>query len=68
MKITRKIDTTNATYTLEDINNTQFVFLLNAVRHYTQYTHQCIPDKDSNIGSLLDKLEKMYESSITIIN
>ncbi len=68
MKITRKIETADATYTLEDISDKQFSFLLSAVNHYAHYTHHCIPDKDSPIGELVDKLEKMKESSLTVIN
>ena len=68
MKITRQIDTQTARYTLEDINDSQFSFLLASVNHYTMYTHHCIPDKDSPFGELLEKLKKMKSSSVTIIN
>lgn len=68
MKVTRKIDTINATYSIDDLNSKQFSFLLNAVNHYAVYTHHCIPDKESPIGDLINKLEKMNESSITVIS
>lgn len=70
MKVTRKIDITNATYSLDEINSTQFDFLFSAVNYYVRYTHHGIPEKDSksDIGELFNKLEKMKESSITIIN
>lgn len=68
MKIIRKIDTTNAIYSLDEINSAQFDFLLSSVRHYAVYTLHGMPNKDSDIGELIDKLEKMKESSITIIN
>lgn len=67
MKITRKIETTKAEYTIENINDEQFHFLLGSVNHYAMYTHRCIPDKESPIGQLVDKLEKMKQSSVTII-
>lgn len=67
MKITRKIDTTNASYSFDDLNEQQFSFLLASINHYAMYTHHCIPDKSSPIGEMVDKLEKMKESSITII-
>ncbi len=68
MKITRKIETTNAKYTLEELSDHQFRFLISAVNYYTQYTHHCIPDKDTPIGELVAKLDKMKESSVTIIS
>lgn len=68
MKITRKIETTNAKYSLEDITEEQFNFLLTSLNHYGHYTNRCIPDKDTPIGELIQKLEKMKESSITVIN
>lgn len=68
MKITRKIETANAQYNLEEINEEQFTFLLASVNHYSFYTHHCIPDKIYPIGELVNKLERMKESSITIIN
>ena len=67
MKITRKIDTTRAEYTLENINDEQFTFLLHSLTHYARYTHMCIPSQESVIGELISKVEKMKESSITII-
>jgi hypothetical protein len=68
MKITRKIDTTNAKYSIDDLNEEQFCFLLGSLSHYAMYTHHCVPDKTSPIGDLIDKLVKMKESSVTIIN
>lgn len=67
MKITRKIETTNADYSLDNLNEEQFTFLLKSIHHYAIYTHHCIPDKSSPIGELVDKLEKMKEGSITVI-
>lgn len=67
MKITREIETTKAEYTIENLTDEQFNFLLKSVNHYAHYTHHCIPDKDSPIGELVDKLDKMKESSVTII-
>lgn len=68
MKITRKIDTTDATYSLDQLNQEQFRFLLRATEHYLRYTHHCIPDAISPLGELMDKLNKMEESSTTVIN
>lgn len=67
MKIKREIETASARYNIEDLNNEQFNFLVAACHHYCSYTCHCIPDKESVLGELIDKLEKMRESSVTII-
>jgi len=67
MKIERKIETANASYNIYELNDKQFKFLLAALNHYAHYTHHCTPDPESDIGQLIDKLEKMEQSSITVI-
>lgn len=67
MEIKRQIDTTTAKFCLNDLNNLQFNFLRSAINHYAIYTHHCIPDKDTPIGELVEKIELMNNSSLTII-
>ena len=68
MKIKREIDTTNAKYSLEDLNSEQFAFIDSATKHYCYYiTHRDSFDETTSLGELMNKIQKMLESQITII-
>lgn len=69
MKIKRELNTKEAKYTLEDIGDTEFNFLYQALRDLVYKTQRCIPDPESKdpIAILYDKFEKMNQSSVTIV-
>lgn len=68
MKLKREIETTNAKYSLEDLNEEQFSFIDRAVSHYCYYiTHRDAFDDETPLGELMSKIKKMKDSSITII-
>lgn len=69
MKIKRELNTKDAKYTLEDIGETEFKFLHQAMRDLIYRTCRSVPDPESKdpVAVLYDKFEKMSESSVTII-
>ncbi len=69
MKITRRIDTTNAKYSLDELNEEQLAFIQSSLTYYCGYIcHKDRMDKDTPLGEVMDKIERMRESSVTIIN
>lgn len=69
MNIKRTIDTSKATYDIGGLDDEQFSFILQSLHHYCSYTMRHIPDDESTpLGNLMSKLNKMKNSSVTIIN
>lgn len=66
MKIKREIETKNAKYDLTDLNEEQFRFISNSLRRQCEYQMHCIPDSETFIGELMEKIQKIEDSSVVI--
>ena len=63
MQIKREIETKNAKYDLNGLNEEQFRFIINSLRRQCEYQMHCIPDETTPLGELMEKLQKMEDSS-----
>jgi hypothetical protein len=67
MRITRKIDTTKATYQLSEINEREFNLLLHSLVRCKKAGGFGLSLEGDPVGDLIEKFEKMKSSEVTTI-
>ena len=68
MKIKRIIETANAKYSLEELNEEQLAYIESSCTLYCGHiAHRDSFDEQTPLGELMSKIRKMRESSVTII-
>jgi len=65
MKITRKLETVNATYDLTGLTRQQFSKLLSSYEKQMYIWHNRVPDVGAD--ELLDKMKQMVDSDTLVI-